>query len=345
MKLKAYAKINLILNVLGTRPDGYHEVSMLMQAISLADEVTVTFGEPATALRASDFEYGKSDLAWKAALLMAQTFRPDLLTEQSAILGVGISIEKHIPAAAGLAGGSSDAATVLVGLGKLWHIADTQPAAPGSGSSERAAFDHNAKPASLINDAPCNINVSEASSPDGTDDRLLQLLLPLGAKLGSDVPFCIAAQLGHPAAIATGTGTDLEFVRPIDSGVALYFSERTIPNKTRAVYAELTPDDCRPIYDIRAFLAAAAQNYASQPAAADRSQRRLSAKDLALLRPLLGNHLQAPAERLMARFDIARPAACAAATPADAAAQPLLCGAGPTYFALCPDGPYRTILT
>ena len=365
MKLNAYAKINLILNVLGPRPDGYHEVSMLMQAISLADEVTVTFGKPGTALRATDFEYGESDLAWKAALLMAQTFRPDLLTEQSAILGVGISIDKHIPAAAGLAGGSSDAAAVLVGLGKLWHIADTLPAAPGSGSSERAAFDHNAKPASLINDAPCNIHTSEASSPDGTDDRLLQLLLPLGAKLGSDVPFCIAAQLGHPAAIATGTGTDLEFVRPIDSGVALYFSERTIPNKTRAVYAELTPDDCRPIYDIRAFLAAAAQNDASQPAAAqndashpaaaqndasqpaaaDRSQRRLSAKDLALLRSLLGNHLQAPAERLMERFGIERPTVCAAATPADAAAQPLLCGAGPTYFALCPDGPYRTILT
>ncbi len=344
MKLKAYAKINLILNVLGTRPDGYHEVSMLMQAISLADEVTVTFGDPCTAtpgntalradggkteltaLRPADFEYGESDLAWKAALLMAQTFRPDLLTEQSAILGVGISIEKHIPAAAGLAGGSSDAAAVLVGLGKLWHVADTLPAASGSGSSENAAYDHCTKVTSLIDDAPYNINASEASSPNDADARLLQLLLPLGAKLGSDIPFCIAAQLGHPAAIATGTGTDLEFVRPIDSGVALYFSERTIPNKTRAVYAELTPDDCRPIYDIRAFLAAA------------RSQ------DLAQLRPLLGNHLQAPAERLMARFGIARPAVCVAATPADAAAQPLLCGAGPTYFALCPDGPYRTIL-
>ena len=101
MKLKAYAKINLILNVLGTRPDGYHEVEMLMQAISLCDVVTVGFEEPhwnsvaayeglkgvdhvsGQALCAADFEYGERDLAWKAALLMAQTFRPELVCLQA----------------------------------------------------------------------------------------------------------------------------------------------------------------------------------------------------------------------------------------------------------------------
>ena len=84
------------------------------------------------------------------------------------------------------------------------------------------------------------------------------------------------------------------------------------------VYAELADADCRPRYDIRAFLAA----------------RSLNEK-----RALAGNHLQAPAERLMKRFGIEPPAA----SKGTGAAAPLLCGAGPTYFSLGKTGPYRTV--
>ena len=308
MKLKAYAKINLILNVLGTRPDGYHEVEMLMQAISLCDMVTVE-KDPEHVLYPHEFEYGEADLAWKAACLAAQTFRPELVVipedgdacaepAERGIRGVRCEIEKRIPAAAGLAGGSADAAAVLTGLARLWALqSSAAPAAVAAASS--------------IDDAPSNSN-----------EKLLQLLLPLAARLGSDVPFCLASQLGRPAAIATGTGTTLQFVKPLVSGVTLYFADSTIPDKTRAVYAELKDEDCCPIYDIRAFLAA---------------------KTLKEKRALAGNHLQAPAERLMARSGIARPSAAFPGASRPGLPSALLCGAGPTYFTLSKTGPYRTV--
>ena len=287
MKLKAYAKVNMILNVLGKRPDGYHEVLMLMQAISLADIVSLETADGL--LTPADFEYGEKDLAWKAALLMAESFAPELLEKGKAgIRGVRISIEKHIPAAAGLAGGSADAAAVLIGLAKLWGGAFLR-----------------------------------------TNRALLDALLPLGAQLGSDVPFCIASQLGHPAAIASGRGTQLEFVEPTDCSVDLYFSDAVIPNKTAAVYRELKPEDCSPVYDIRAFLAA---------------------PTLTEKRSLMGNHLQAPAERLLAKQGLAgRGKHCTTLDPTGRfglsnAGTLLLCGAGPTYFTIGEEGQFRTIL-
>ena len=114
MVIKAYAKINFILNVLGRRPDGYHEVEMLMQAIDLCDLVTVETDDPqaeplpetnhACILGPRDFEYGISDLACRAAVLMAETFRPELITnaldgngEELApgVRGVRVCVEKH----------------------------------------------------------------------------------------------------------------------------------------------------------------------------------------------------------------------------------------------------------
>ena len=111
----AYAKINLGLDVLGKRADGYHEVSMVMQSISLADTVTLEKHSGLVVQTGrSDLPGDSSNLAYKAAMLMAERFNktPD----------VKITLDKHIFMAAGLAGGSSDAAAVLRGLNRLWQL-------------------------------------------------------------------------------------------------------------------------------------------------------------------------------------------------------------------------------
>lgn len=111
----AYAKINLGLDVLGKRADGYHEVCMVMQSVSLADTVTL---EPHNGLLVETgcdaLPGDASNLAYKAAMLMAERFnkKPD----------VKITLTKRIFMAAGLAGGSSDAAAVLRGLNRLWQL-------------------------------------------------------------------------------------------------------------------------------------------------------------------------------------------------------------------------------
>lgn len=107
--LPAYAKVNLTLDVLGKRPDGYHDLCMVMQSVSLADMVTVTEqpGE-ATAVRCdrADLPSGPSNIAWKAA---------DAFFTAAGVprRGLDIAIEKHIPAQAGMGGGSADGGAVL----------------------------------------------------------------------------------------------------------------------------------------------------------------------------------------------------------------------------------------
>nr|WP_263323944.1 4-(cytidine 5'-diphospho)-2-C-methyl-D-erythritol kinase [Neobacillus sp. Marseille-Q6967] len=119
MKLlvKAPAKINLSLDVLHKRPDGYHEVEMIMTTIDLADRVELTLLEEDTIHILSQNRYVPDDqrnLAYQAAQLLKERFQIKK--------GVEITIEKTIPVAAGLAGGSSDAAATLRGLNKLWDL-------------------------------------------------------------------------------------------------------------------------------------------------------------------------------------------------------------------------------
>ena len=119
MKLlvKAPAKINLALDVLHKRPDGYHEVEMIMTTIDLADRVELTLLEQDKIHILSHNRYVPDDqrnLAYQAAQLLKDRF--------GVKKGVLISIEKTIPVAAGLAGGSSDAAATLRGLNKLWDL-------------------------------------------------------------------------------------------------------------------------------------------------------------------------------------------------------------------------------
>jgi 4-diphosphocytidyl-2-C-methyl-D-erythritol kinase len=111
--LRSPAKINLCLSVLGKRPDGYHEVEMLMQMVGLYDEVTVTEG--GTGVRIScntaSVPSGEGNIAWKAA--------NEMLCAAASSTGLLIEIKKNIPVAAGLAGGSGNAAAVIVAANRL----------------------------------------------------------------------------------------------------------------------------------------------------------------------------------------------------------------------------------
>ena len=139
--IKAYAKVNLTLDILRRRPDGYHDLEMVMQSISLHDTVTVRVetgsGEIAVQAGRADLPSGPDNIAWKAADAF---FRAAEMTNA----GTEIVIEKKIPAAAGMAGGSADGAAVLRALRDLLR-------------------------------------------PDMTDGALEEI----GARVGSDVPFCV----------------------------------------------------------------------------------------------------------------------------------------------------------
>jgi len=116
MQFSAPAKINLCLSVLGRRPDGYHDVEMLMQMVGLFDEVTIARGGTGISVLCDSAAVpsGDRNIAWKAA--------SELLRESGRRDGVGIEIQKSIPVAAGLGGGSGNAAAVLVGLNRVLGI-------------------------------------------------------------------------------------------------------------------------------------------------------------------------------------------------------------------------------
>jgi 4-diphosphocytidyl-2-C-methyl-D-erythritol kinase len=107
------AKINLCLSVLGKRADGYHEVEMLMQMVGLADEVTVSLDGPGISVRCDSAAVpsGERNIAWKAAAEMLRISGKDV--------GLAIEIKKNIPVAAGLGGGSGNAAAVLAAANRL----------------------------------------------------------------------------------------------------------------------------------------------------------------------------------------------------------------------------------
>ena len=117
VELKALAKINLGLDVLGKRENGYHDVKMVMQTIFLYDNVTIEkLEEPGICVETNLYylPVDENNIAYKAAKMLIEEF--DIKE------GVHIKLEKHIPVAAGLAGGSSNAAAVLVGMNKLFGL-------------------------------------------------------------------------------------------------------------------------------------------------------------------------------------------------------------------------------
>lgn len=114
VKLSAPAKINYRLDVIRRRPDNYHDLRMVMQRIALHDEIEISLSAP-PGIRVScnrdGVPSGPANIAWRAA--------EALFSRTNAEVGVDIFISKNIPVAAGLGGGSSNAATVLMGLNEL----------------------------------------------------------------------------------------------------------------------------------------------------------------------------------------------------------------------------------
>lgn len=114
--LEAPAKVNLTLNVMGKRADGYHELESVMQQISLCDKISLHTGGPDIKVASSSTEIpdNEENLAFKAASLLYSRF--------SLPPGLQIFIEKNIPVGAGLAGGSTDAAAVIMGINQLFDL-------------------------------------------------------------------------------------------------------------------------------------------------------------------------------------------------------------------------------
>lgn len=145
------AKINLTLDILGNRADGFHEVAMVMQQIALHDTLELEKADKTSlAINVPWLKADESNLAWRAASLIQEKYKTG---------GVNIKLTKKIPVAAGLAGGSADAAAVLKGMNELYSL---------------------------------NLSMEE--------------LCNLGAKLGSDIPFCLMGG----TMLATGRGEILE---------------------------------------------------------------------------------------------------------------------------------------
>ena len=116
--MKTFAKINLTLDVLGKRPDGYHEISSVMQSLALHDTLSVTRTEgPGIKIKTDNpsLPVDNSNLVYKAAEFILRSYN-------LASYGVSVEIEKKIPIAAGLAGGSSNCAAALIGLRDLFEL-------------------------------------------------------------------------------------------------------------------------------------------------------------------------------------------------------------------------------
>ena len=214
IQLKSFAKINLTLDVFGLLENGYHEVAMIMQQILLCDDVDIKWKDAAGGSADDNISPGDNkisielstnrsylptdnrNLAYKAAALMADEFGSD----KSGL--IRIDIKKRIPVAAGLAGGSSNAAVVLHGLNKLWNL--------GLSVSELCTLG-----GKLGSDIPFCV-MGQAAANDALKDDF------------KDDP------LACHCALATGTGTELKPLTGLKSHLVL--SKPAISVSTAEVY-------------------------------------------------------------------------------------------------------------
>ena len=115
--ISAHAKLNLALKIVARRPDGFHELTTLFERIDLADRLTFSLAPPGKIMITCDHKDVPCDernLVYKASRI--------LMDKEGVVKGARVHIKKRIPVAAGLAGGSSDAATALLGLNRLWQL-------------------------------------------------------------------------------------------------------------------------------------------------------------------------------------------------------------------------------
>lgn len=254
--VRAAAKINLLLEVTGKRPDGYHELVTVFQSIGLYDYITLQEVEEGIHVHClhPGVPAGADNLAYRAAR--------SLLFRRPGGKGVEIFIDKHIPIAGGLGGGSADAAAVLVGLNRLWGL---------------------------------NLPLEE--------------LLCTGAELGADVPFFI---LGGTA-VGRGRG-ELLTPLPRSPGFWVVLANPGFPVSTAEVYASLDLARVRRHPDLGAML------------------RALESCDAREVASCLGNVLE---EVTLARYPILR--GIKERMLEAGALGTLMCGSGPTIFALAAD--------
>lgn len=116
MRLTAFAKINWTLDIMGRLPNGYHEMDMLMQPISLYDTLTIDPADTLSLQITGDIPLApdENNLCLKAARALGRYLKSPM--------GARICLEKHIPMGAGMGGGSADAAATLMGLNRLWNL-------------------------------------------------------------------------------------------------------------------------------------------------------------------------------------------------------------------------------
>lgn len=116
LHLNAYAKVNLTLDVVGERPDGYHDIETVMHTVELHDSITLREAGAGIDVVVKDgsVPHDTRNLVMRAAQLLRDTFAVDR--------GVQIELVKRIPIASGLGGGSSDAAVTLLGLAQMWKL-------------------------------------------------------------------------------------------------------------------------------------------------------------------------------------------------------------------------------
>ena len=256
LSIDANAKINLTLDILGKRDDGFHEVAMVMQEVSLHDTLQLEHIAAGIELEivGSDLPADKTNLCYRAAELV--------MKEYGLSSGVKIKLEKRIPIAAGLAGGSTDAAAVLKGMNMLFDLKLTE--------------DH---------------------------------LCRLGARLGSDIPFCL---LGGTM-LATGRGEVLQRLPDVPEmdivlakpqvGVSTAWAYKTYD----AGYTGAHPDN-------KAMLAA------------------IEAKNISSISKLLCNVLESVTISECAIIDTYKQTMLEAGALAS-----MMSGSGPTVFAIAPD--------
>lgn len=210
MNRKAYAKINLALNITGIQENGYHTVDMIMQTINLHDDLEISLNNTGRinlavtcdeAVRGELTEQGTDvdNLAYRAAIAFFKELENKkdgsrFVGKGAGVAGAGVAgvgadirLHKRIPSGAGLGGGSSDAAEVLKGLNELTG--------------------------SLL-----------------TEEELKDI----AAKLGSDVPFFISGGTAR----CTGTGTDIEKLRPIGDMFYVVIAKPFTGNPTPLIYRE-----------------------------------------------------------------------------------------------------------